>query len=507
MSATEIKAKTITAGQIAAGAISASEIAIGGIDGTRIAQGSIETKHLKANIVTAGKILLGDGLIVGTGGTLAIDRSGFTVQLADASLKLTNTGLKINIGAGSPLSVTATGIDVTGIISADHISSDVRNAVVLAKFSGTRIPDSSSRPLVISLTESAANFSSFLCSTRSVLGGGSGGVYAPLAIPKVGLSYVKCRIPGGSHTSTIANVRRTSAGSLQIWRDQTVVEYEDVGSDVVYTYLYNIVGFKNPRLSTTPGNVTPPSPTPTITRDTDTIWCYESSDASDPPSGGQTARTHTPSGCSRSALSADTTRWVYKYTRTRTYTNGSFTSATAWGNGTQVHIPTSGVITDTDEIWCYESSDASDPPSGGLSIETHTPADCSRVALSSDTTRWVYKYTRTRTYTDGNFTSATAWGNGTRVRIPTGGIAPPGSTTTVRANAGPDVVVMRPGTVVIGGSDTVLNGVGPTTISWANHYALRGTGSLSSTSVASPIFTTPRIYWLRAAHYLAKDRH
>ena len=85
-------------------------------------------------------------------------------------------------------------------------------------------------------------------------------------------------------------------------------------------------------------------PTPTTTTDTDEAWCYESSNASSPPSGGLTTRVHTPSGCSRSSLSADTTRWVYKYTRTRTYVNGNFTSATAWGNGTRVHSPTGSTL-------------------------------------------------------------------------------------------------------------------------------------------------------------------
>ena len=152
--------------------------------------------------------------------------------------------------------------------------------------------------------------------------------------------------------------------------------------------------------------------------------------------------------------------------------------------------PTSPTITtDTDSAWCYESSDASDPPSGGLTTRVHTPSGCSRSSLSADETRWVYKYTRTRTYTDGSFTSATAWGNGTRVHSPTGSTTTP--STTVSANAGSNASVESGGSVSIGGSDTVRNGSGSTTISWTKRS---GTGSsLSSTSAASPTFNAPTV--------------
>ena len=113
--------------------------------------------------------------------------------------------------------------------------------------------------------------------------------------------------------------------------------------------------------------VTTSTTTPTITTDTDSIWCYETSNASSPPSGGLTTRVHTPTGCSRSSLSADTTRWVYKYTRTRTYTNGSFTSATAWGNGTRVHSPTGSAPLSLPRV-----SDYSGNPGGGITLPAAT---------------------------------------------------------------------------------------------------------------------------------------
>ena len=81
--------------------------------------------------------------------------------------------------------------------------------------------------------------------------------------------------------------------------------------------------------------------TPTPTGRFDRTWCYETSDVSSPPSGGQNTLNHTPSGCSRSELSPDATRWVYRYTRTEYFLRGTFTSATAWGSGVRIHSPTS----------------------------------------------------------------------------------------------------------------------------------------------------------------------
>ena len=63
--------------------------------------------------------------------------------------------------------------------------------------------------------------------------------------------------------------------------------------------------------------------------------------------------------------------------------------------------------------------------------------------------------------------------------------------TTVDANAGSDKTVASAGTVTIGGTDTVTNGVGSTTIAWTRVSGVGG--SLSSTSVASPVFTAPTL--------------
>ena len=166
--------------------------------------------------------------------------------------------------------------------------------------------------------------------------------------------------------------------------------------------------------------------------------------------------------------------------------------ATATTGSAPIDPPTPTITTDTDSIWCYESSDESDPPSGGSTTRLHTPSGCSRSSLSAHATSWVYKYTRTRTYTNGTFTSATAWGSGTRVHSPTGSgpidppIDPPTPTTTVSANAGSDKsIVGGGGRVRIGGNDTITNGVGRTTRNWARvsgAYGINFAGGSSATS-------------------------
>ena len=60
--------------------------------------------------------------------------------------------------------------------------------------------------------------------------------------------------------------------------------------------------------------------------------------------------------------------------------------------------------------------------------------------------------------------------------------------TTVSANAGPDVSMSATGSVVIGGSDTITNPVGPTTYSWVGQG-----GSTSVWHVSSPTISRPTI--------------
>ena len=180
--------------------------------------------------------------------------------------------------------------------------------------------------------------------------------------------------------------------------------------------IIGIFGVNNPGTATR-GN--PPAPGSQTTTDTDTIYIRGSSPPG-APSGGTTVETHTPAGWSRSRPAATSTLGVYSATRTRTYTNGNFTSATAWGGVTRVLAPTgTGTTTDTDTIWRRATSTPA-TPTGGTGAEVFTPLGWVRSEPSPTTTEGVYRATRTRTYNNGVFVSATNWGGVTRTAAPTG---------------------------------------------------------------------------------------
>lgn len=151
-----------------------------------------------------------------------------------------------------------------------------------------------------------------------------------------------------------------------------------------------------------------------VTTDTDQIYILASS-APSAPAGGTSDVNHLPAGWSRSQPSPTIGQDVYRASRTRTYTNGAFTSATGWGSVTKVadRLPDE-VTTDTDRIYRRASSTPS-APAGGTSQENHLPTGWSRAQPSATTTQNVYRASRTRTYTNGVFTSATGWGSVTKV--------------------------------------------------------------------------------------------
>ena len=79
------------------------------------------------------------------------------------------------------------------------------------------------------------------------------------------------------------------------------------------------------------------------------------------------------------------------------------------------------------------------------------------------------------------------------IKNPTGsgGTVAPTPGTSVQANAGANQSVASAGTAIIGGTDSITNGSGATTILWTR---VSGTGgSLSSTSAAGPTFTAPTV--------------
>ena len=82
--------------------------------------------------------------------------------------------------------------------------------------------------------------------------------------------------------------------------------------------------------------------------------------------------------------------------------------------------PTDTTSTDTDSVRILASSPPS-APGGGTNIEGHTPAGWTRATLTPTATMAVYQVTRIRTYdSDGDFVSATAWGDVREIAAKTG---------------------------------------------------------------------------------------
>ena len=257
-----------------------------------------------------------------------------------------------------------------------------------------------------------------------------------------------------------------------------------------------------------------------VTRDTDSIY-RRGTTAPGTPTGGTDSETHLPSGWSRTNLGATATQNLYRSQRTRTYTNGVFTSATAWGTvakvadmtatepakptgftvtatgarqfrlrasvdnggsaitkwqrkgassaagltsaswtdigssansdldftvptvyagGTTRHFQVRAVnalgngsasdsasatiadvvTTDTDSIY-IRGTTAPSTPTGGTSDADDLPTGWARSNPGATTTQNVYRSQRTRTYTNGSFTSASAWGAVEKVADKTAG--------------------------------------------------------------------------------------
>ena len=72
-----------------------------------------------------------------------------------------------------------------------------------------------------------------------------------------------------------------------------------------------------------------------VTTDTDSIYRRGTTTPAT-PTGGTNGETHLPAGWSRANPGATTTQNVYRSQRERTYTNGVFTSATAWGAAVKI---------------------------------------------------------------------------------------------------------------------------------------------------------------------------
>lgn len=100
--------------------------------------------------------------------------------------------------------------------------------------------------------------------------------------------------------------------------------------------------------------------------------------------------------------------------------NASNAPVTASGTGNiSIDTGAGGTTTDTDTIYIRATA-APGASGGGTNSENHLPSGWSRTNPGPTATENVYRQTRTRTYTGGSFTSATAWGNVSKVADATG---------------------------------------------------------------------------------------
>jgi len=114
--------------------------------------------------------------------------------------------------------------------------------------------------------------------------------------------------------------------------------------------------------------VTAPGAVPVVTTDTDFIY-RRGTTAPGKPTGGTTAENALPSGWSRTNPGASSTQNVYRSQRTRTYTDGAFTSATAWGAVTKVADATGPAPSDKFGKFSTPQPFRGDPGEGGGTTE------------------------------------------------------------------------------------------------------------------------------------------
>ena len=106
-------------------------------------------------------------------------------------------------------------------------------------------------------------------------------------------------------------------------------------------YKYRLTWTRSGTREYAPNYVTVTSGTTSVTATTtDTDYVYRLA-TSIPltPTGGTTTESHTPAGWTRTQPTPTSTQGVYRAQRTRTYSNGTFVSATAWGGVIQLLAP------------------------------------------------------------------------------------------------------------------------------------------------------------------------
>ena len=107
-----------------------------------------------------------------------------------------------------------------------------------------------------------------------------------------------------------------------------------------------------------------------ITTDTDSVWRLAATQPAT-PTGGTGTQTHTPTGWTRGEPDATQTESVWRSQRTRTFSDGAFTSATMWRTPTETEAPPA-LLFITPEL---DESTVPPPTTSPLAVTILDPAD------------------------------------------------------------------------------------------------------------------------------------
>ena len=146
-----------------------------------------------------------------------------------------------------------------------------------------------------------------------------------------------------------------------------------------------------------------------------TAWFFISDLLTEVPDGNIDIEESTPTDWDREILGQNGGRF-YLGKRTRTFQNERFFNATVFDDFEEI----TGNFTISQYLW-RKSITVPSNPSGGMTSENHEPTNYSRTRFLSTTTEGVYRWKRDAIYdVDGDFVSATVWGDRLQTAPPSG---------------------------------------------------------------------------------------
>ena len=463
--------------------------------------------------ITIGKWIDGNLIVEGTVLSIFDIIAGAAVQ--SSNYRGGVAGWRIAQDGGAEFDAAA----IRGILSADHIDSDVQNVVILST-SRTRFTRGSENSISCSLD--IDNF--------DIIGGigesNGGQDFLPFMIPRhiipLAFSTEAILVPTGSSAipAAVVNVRRSSSG---------LTLYFKGGSAIQSGWIQQVWGIKNPGGGIAPnpsGGITPPPPSATTTVSANAGPNVSVESGGSTQIGGADSITN--------GSGSTTYRWARRSgtggsLSSTTIAQPTFTAPTVSSNRSIIwrKTTTNNGVSDTDDVTITVTLAATQAPgtpgtpsattrgqnsltlsvtpgAGGAAtsyrwrystnstvsnsdtIVTSTGPSITISGLGANTNYWVDVRAENSAgnsgYSENLATSTTASG-ADPVDPP---IDPPTSSTTVSANAGSDKsIVGGGGRVRIGGNNTITNGVGRTTINWARVSGAYGINFAGGSSAAS----------------------